>query len=221
LACCSFQGGWTRSTSRSARGCQRKIILYLLIASFVLHLVARAYWAALIGLHAIFPGGIRWGELRYGPNLTDLYRRNTPALPAAIERANRFCSVIFAFAAMMVWSLGIALVFAAVAGIVAIAASALLPVATMTAFWTAFFGLFAVTSLLVIIDKAVGGKLDPHSGPGRLLRVALHRSYPIRLYRGFLVTNLVLFSNISKRTMYPVFYTVLIGLRRRAPLRGV
>lgn len=42
-----------------------KIILYLLIASFVLHLVARAYRVALIGLHAIFPGGIRWSELRY------------------------------------------------------------------------------------------------------------------------------------------------------------
>lgn len=62
-----------------------KIILYLLIASFVLHLGARAYWVALIGLYAIFPGGIRWGELPLRAEPRRFYRRNTPALPAAIE----------------------------------------------------------------------------------------------------------------------------------------
>src|SRR3954469_21965204 len=34
-----------------------KAIAFTLIAMFVVHLVTRAYWVALMGLHSVFPGG--------------------------------------------------------------------------------------------------------------------------------------------------------------------
>src|SRR5262245_61517168 len=47
-----------------------KGILYALIACFLLNVAARAYWAGLLGLDAVFPEGIRWERLRYGPITT-------------------------------------------------------------------------------------------------------------------------------------------------------
>src|SRR3954469_2837672 len=37
-----------------------KAIVYALIASFVVHLIGRAYWVGLVGLHSVFPKGVRW-----------------------------------------------------------------------------------------------------------------------------------------------------------------
>jgi len=37
-----------------------KAIAFTLIAMFSIHLVMRAYWVALMGLHSVFPKGIRW-----------------------------------------------------------------------------------------------------------------------------------------------------------------
>jgi len=44
-----------------------KAILYALIASFVVHLVARAYWVGLVGLQSVFPKGVRWENFKSGP----------------------------------------------------------------------------------------------------------------------------------------------------------
>src|SRR3954470_4301452 len=44
-----------------------KAIAFTLIAMFVVHLVTRAYWVALMGLHSVFPRGIKWDELKVGP----------------------------------------------------------------------------------------------------------------------------------------------------------
>jgi len=44
-----------------------KAIVYALIASFVVHLIARAYWVGLVGLHSVFPKGVRWENFKWVP----------------------------------------------------------------------------------------------------------------------------------------------------------
>src|ERR1051326_3908016 len=41
-----------------------KAIAFTLITMFLVHLVARAHWVALLGLQSVFPKGIRWDELK-------------------------------------------------------------------------------------------------------------------------------------------------------------
>src|SRR5437764_873840 len=79
-----------------------KAIVYALIASFVVHLVARAYWVGLVGLHSVFPKGVRWENFKSGPVTLEVYRSRLVSLPAIISRTDNFCSVIFSFAFLLV-----------------------------------------------------------------------------------------------------------------------
>ena len=40
----------------------------ILAATFALHLLLRAYWIALVGMHSVYPDGIRWERLRLESN---------------------------------------------------------------------------------------------------------------------------------------------------------
>src|SRR3954469_13740370 len=79
-----------------------KAIIYALIASFVVHLIARAYWVGLVGLHSVFPKGVRWENFKSGPVTLEVYRTRLVSLPAIISRTDNFCSVIFSFAFLLV-----------------------------------------------------------------------------------------------------------------------
>src|SRR6476660_3842913 len=39
----------------------------LLACTFVVHLLLRARWIALVGMHSVYPAGIDWNRLRIGP----------------------------------------------------------------------------------------------------------------------------------------------------------
>lgn len=78
------------------------ITLYLqagvlaLCAAFVLHLVLRAWWVALVGVHSVFPQGPRWERLRFGPLSNERLRRLYRPLPQRIEQMDNAASVVFA-----------------------------------------------------------------------------------------------------------------------------
>src|SRR5919108_1772423 len=67
-----------------------KAIIYALIASFVVHLVGRAYWVGLVGLHSVFPKGVRWENFKSGPVTLEVYRGRLVSLPAIISRTDNF-----------------------------------------------------------------------------------------------------------------------------------
>src|SRR5687768_6527251 len=61
----SFDGAMTRLGSGWGAVaflvyCYAKGIVYSLIGTFVLHLAARAYWIALVGINSVYPGGPKW-----------------------------------------------------------------------------------------------------------------------------------------------------------------
>ncbi len=78
-------------------------VVFVLLASFLLHLALRAFWIGLIGLRSVFPTGIDWEKLaRSAPITTEYQRRTTPELGATIMRVDRAASMIFAAASLLV-----------------------------------------------------------------------------------------------------------------------
>ena len=63
-------------------------VLYVLIGTFVLHLVMRAYWIGLLGLESVFEQGIRWDRLQksIGPLTLRTYRERVGTLAHAVDR---------------------------------------------------------------------------------------------------------------------------------------
>lgn len=79
-----------------------KIIAYTLISTLLFHLMTRALWVAAIGLRSVYPVGVRWRKLRYGPRFRAVARRDLPTLKRLIERSDDIASQMFAIAALMV-----------------------------------------------------------------------------------------------------------------------
>lgn len=86
-----------------------KVVAWLLIITFLAHFVMRAFWAGLVGLHAVYPQGIRYQHL---PGQTELSRQQAEKkfglLSDYILRLDRLCNQIFSFAFLIaLFSLGI------------------------------------------------------------------------------------------------------------------
>ncbi|MDX1517391.1 MAG: hypothetical protein R3288_11155 [Woeseiaceae bacterium] len=78
---------------------------YGLAACFVVHLMARAYWVGLIGLHTVFPAGINWSKTPgLGPLSRQYYRDTLPDLDTVIRRTDRLASSLFAVISMLTLS---------------------------------------------------------------------------------------------------------------------
>jgi hypothetical protein len=73
------------------------VVAYTLGACFLLHLGLRTWWVGLIGLRAVFPGGVRWERMPgLGPLTRAELQGRLPSLDGAIARIDRWASVLFA-----------------------------------------------------------------------------------------------------------------------------
>ena len=189
--------------------------LFIVILTFVAHLMLRGYWIALVGLGSVYPAGIRWDKLRIGPHLRAISEAVSPPMAARVEAADNRATRVFgvgmglAFsilvpAAMVVVSLVVYLVVAGLSGS---------PRHGLTAFWIFFAIGFAPFLALYLLDRAVGRRLDPAGRPGRWLRGAL------RLYVRFGVARasnplLAIFQSNdgARRTGVLVFLGILLSV---------
>ncbi|HYG64302.1 MAG TPA: hypothetical protein VEL74_17120 [Thermoanaerobaculia bacterium] len=191
-----------------------KIILYTLIASFILHLAVRGYWIGLIGLQSVFPAGPNWEQVKYGPLARQLYREMVPSLPRMIQRANGFCSVIFSFAAILVLVCIVTIGWAGVFAVVAYGISKLFLDGQYL--FPVLMALFMSASLVTLIaqgvDKALGERLVPAGRPARVIRAMLRGYYRLFLESLYRPIFLTLFSNFRKKAIYAVYYFVFFGL---------
>ncbi|MDA8017008.1 MAG: hypothetical protein MPN21_06115 [Thermoanaerobaculia bacterium] len=185
---------------------------YVLIASFIFHLAARAYWIGLIGLYSIFPDGVGWANVKTGPRLREIYRRQLPETPILIERAGAVCSGIFSFAFSIVIVILSSAFGAGMLFIVGLALQATL--FRNTPPHIVFYAILAVVFRpflgLMTLDKALARKtLAP-----RLERF-LERG--LEFYSNFFGSKLVnaiqltFFSNVRRRYVYPIFYAIFLG----------
>ena len=190
-----------------------KLILYTLIGSFLLHLCARAYWVGMIGLESVFPHGIDWEKSQSGPVGREVQRERVPSLQALIDRADRFASVIFGFAFLVVFLFVASILYGGLFWLAALGLSRLFFGGEHTrALLYGLLGLFVVPSLLVVVvDRRMGGRLDPAGLPRRVLRRLLEFYYRAQGMGLFAPTLLTLFTNVPKRLIYPAFAAMVYG----------
>lgn len=67
----------------------------LLCVAFVLHLMLRAYWVALVGMDSVYPGGLKPERLRGGPIGRDWVLQRWLPMSEQIERADNNASIVF------------------------------------------------------------------------------------------------------------------------------
>lgn len=86
---------------------------YLLITTFVLHFILRAFWIALVGLRAVFPQGIHYENIpNTNKELAEFYKKEIGSLDGFIIRLDKICSQIFSIAFVLVlFSLMLALLY--------------------------------------------------------------------------------------------------------------
>lgn len=73
-----------------------KMSVLTLAIAFVLHLVLRGYWVALVGMNSIYPGGVRWDRLKTGPIQRRVIEHRGIRIADRIETADNRASIVFA-----------------------------------------------------------------------------------------------------------------------------
>jgi hypothetical protein len=144
--------------------------LWALFIAFCLHLVLRCFWASMVGLQSVYPGGIKWDQVIRGPHgLKDL-REKLPTLSVAIERADNTASLVFGLGGLlMMFCLQIFLI-AGIAIVMVNSLAVFMPGGRRLFIWFAalWASLFAPVVLAQTLDRFVGKRLPPG---GRLERV--------------------------------------------------
>lgn len=153
-----------------------KASLLTLLGTFVLHLAARGYWVALVGLDSVYPGGIRWERLQMGPYLREASGSDDPGgMAARIERADDRASRIF--------GMGVGLALATLVPLLLVVFGALLDalLASLPSPPRRPWGLTVAATLLVgygllyLVDRWLGPRIPAGSAAGRVLRGAFRR----------------------------------------------
>ena len=76
-----------------------KVIAWLLMSTFVIHFILRAFWVGLVGLHAVFPEGIRYDHLPWQTDFSrTISQQNFGKLSDFIFRLDRLSNQIFSLA---------------------------------------------------------------------------------------------------------------------------
>ena len=68
----------------------------VLAVTFAMHLLLRAQWIALVGMHSVYPRGVLLENLRMGPIQRAIEEARPESTEDAIERADNRASVVFA-----------------------------------------------------------------------------------------------------------------------------
>lgn len=142
----------------------------ILAATFCLHLLLRAQWIALVGMHSVFPGGIRWERLRMGPVQREIETARYAGPLATIERADNRATVLFSIGVMLASTLLLITAFVSALFLLAIGARA---ATGMRADIGTVLGYCTIVALLPLFAAML---LDRHRGErlrrdGRVRRV--------------------------------------------------
>lgn len=146
-----------------------------IITTFIVHLMVRGYWIALVGLASVYPGGIRWDQLRTGPHLRAVNLATSPTMAARIEAADNRATRVFGVGMGLALAILVPMALVVVSLLLYLAVVGLggAPTHGMRAFW-GFFALgFAPFVVLYFLDRWLGPRIDGARPAGRWLRRAL------------------------------------------------
>ena len=191
-----------------------KAIAFTLIATFMIHLIARAHWVALLGVHSVFPKGIRWDEMKVGPITKDIYRAKVPDLGNAIAKLDNFCSVVFSAGLLIV----IVFAYSTLLGATISTAAYLLSHAVthgrgMQKFFWTLMALFVVVPVsAALIDRKYGERISRESRGYGVMRATLNFAFTVNMTRVLGPMMWTLMTNIGRKRSMAFLYLALIGL---------
>lgn len=132
-----------------------------LIITFLLHLLMRGYWVALVGMHSVYPEGVRWDHFRKSsPVATERLLKKTADFGTLIEAADNRATWVFGFgfglALVMVWPV---LLVGTLSVILLIAQKFEWPMGPISVgFWIVFAVLILPIVVVGFIDRVFGEK---------------------------------------------------------------
>ena len=147
----------------------------ILAATFVLHLMSRARWIALVGMHSVYPDGIRWHKLKLSSVQRDVLRDLDKPFSDRIERADNIATTVFAIGVTQAMLMG-----AVAAGAIVFFGSAKL-IAYLsggnfsTEVWMAVLGaaILLPFGLATLLDRWRGAQWHPENRVRRVVRAML------------------------------------------------
>jgi hypothetical protein len=185
----------------------------ILAATFVIHLLLRARWTALVGMHSVYPGGVLWDKLRMGPVQREIERRNQISTEDVIERADNLATTVFAIGVMLAMvlvllTMGVALVMGT-ANVVA--TSMQWEGGALKLFFFAFACLMLPYGLVVALDRRFGARWKQGGWPHRAARAMLQTFARIGMRTGNNRIRALLASNDGDRRIGLLIF-VIIGI---------
>lgn len=196
---------------------------YLLIFTFIIHFIIRAFWIALVGLRAVFPQGINFDNI---PNTTkdmaEMYKQKFGTLDSYIVKLDKLCSQIFSIAFVLVlFSIMMAVLY--LLGFVAtIGFKTYLPVVYEKT-KIIFLVLFALIWVFSMVIMAIGSKEKYRSKPilGNLYKATIEKStfLYMGMYKPIQFINFTFGSNMPHKKYFRTvliigftFFAVAIGI---------
>jgi hypothetical protein len=189
-----------------------KAIAFTLIGTFLLHLIGRGQWVALMGLQSVFPAGIRWEKLKLGPIAEEVYRDRAPQLRSMIGKVDNFCSVVFGVGFLFVLFFVFSLTAVGILG----GAAYLVGRATgnsdnVQRIFLSFAALFAlVPTVSGVLDKKRGASLSRDSTSYRVLRRGVRVSTALATPMSPIMFTLM--SNVGRARVMAVMYVVIFAI---------
>jgi hypothetical protein len=147
----------------------------ILAITFAVHLLLRAHWIARVGMHSVYPDGIRWDKLRSGPIVREVENRLSGDPQAAIERADNRATTVFAVgvslaSTLIVVTVAIVLLFPVGYAIAHLFTS---NVDGVLVFDITVLALIVPSLLLMALDRRFGARLAPNGWLRRAMTVLI------------------------------------------------
>lgn len=191
-----------------------RVLVLSLVVTFVVHLMLRALWVAVLGLRSVYPQGILWDRLRMGPVMLQFARNRVYPIGTLIDRLDNLGSVVF--------SGGMTLVVMTLFSIPLTLASLVLAHALDylafdgTRFTLAFsitLGLLVLPATLAsLADRHFGSRLTPGGRAARLIALTMRGSLlliPMRLVN---TMTYIVTSNVGSVRGIAIFLGIIYTL---------
>jgi hypothetical protein len=210
-----FDPGWAEPAS--ILYVYLKGVAVILAGTFAIHLLLRARWIALVGMHSVYPDGVHWERLRMGPVQREVAHEQHPDAATTIDRADNQATIVFSVGVMMATILLV--VSALVTALFAVSLAALglagahPPLGLL--FTSCVMLSIAPLGLSIALDRKLGDRLSPQGRPRRLLAALLRGYGQIGFGHGNAIINLLASHGSKRRSvlmMVAVFIPVMLGI---------
>ncbi len=189
-----------------------KTVAYLMMTMFVVHLVMRAYWVAMVGLQAAYPDGIRYDKLPNVPiSLQQHQEKRYGTLENYTARLDRLCNQVLAFTFLTgLMGLSLGFLYGAFFGISQLLKMVLPETLGKIVFIFVPSLLFVFIMGYAILNQYLqkNATLDQRYGPllAKIYMMLMPILTPV-FFRPINYLSLTFFSNLEKRRFY-----VMMGL---------